>query len=408
MRKDKHDYWMREAIKQGRQAQGVSYPNPPVGAVLVVDDKKIAAGHTQRPGGPHAEQMCIEQCRRHHGKIPADATLYVTLEPCVHSCVPLILNSGVRHVVFGIIDPNPKVNSGGLQALRDNHVKVEYLFQSAAITDDLEEYLWRAKNDMARGIQKKAVESWEDNTNAWVGHVQSDRSRYVYEGIYIPTLLDALGDVTDKTVLDVGGGAGEISRALQEQNAKVTYIDHAPAMVSKAKELDTESSRIDYREATTLDGLVKQEGARTRYDIVVANMVLHDIEDLDTLLAQIRQLLDKNGKFYASIIHPCFKPPRHGWVLDASGNRSHYAVDRYGNRGLLLDAVSGRGPGGIETLNIHRKLSCYLNRLCRHGFIIRATYEPAFKEDSEAPFELQDDYFRRSPVFCWVAEVEGA
>ena len=71
--------FMRSALSEARKAVGQTSPNPAVGAVLVVRNRIVASGHHRQAGKPHAEIECLRDFRR---KVPRDATLYVTLEPC--------------------------------------------------------------------------------------------------------------------------------------------------------------------------------------------------------------------------------------------------------------------------------------------------------------------------------------
>ena len=78
------DAAMRLAVEESASALGVSSPNPPVGAVIVSRDGDVAAaGHTQPPGGPHAEVVAL----RAAGPAARGATAVVTLEPCNHTCL---------------------------------------------------------------------------------------------------------------------------------------------------------------------------------------------------------------------------------------------------------------------------------------------------------------------------------
>ena len=55
---------MELALTEARAGLGSTHPNPSVGAVVVRDGVVLGAGHTQPPGGPHAEVMAIEAARR--------------------------------------------------------------------------------------------------------------------------------------------------------------------------------------------------------------------------------------------------------------------------------------------------------------------------------------------------------
>ncbi len=102
-------------------------PNPMVGAVLVVDGQALAEGWHQRAGGPHAEVMCLE--RWGEMEVPAEATLYVNLEPCDHQgrtppCSKLLIERGVKNVVVAHADPYPAVAGKGIARLRTAGVNV--------------------------------------------------------------------------------------------------------------------------------------------------------------------------------------------------------------------------------------------------------------------------------------------
>jgi len=117
---------MKRALRLARRALGTTSPNPAVGAVLVRGGSVVGEGYTQPPGGPHAEAVALGRA----GDRARGATLYVTLEPCVHygktpPCVDRILEAGVGRVVCATVDPNPLVDGKGIAKLREAGVEVE-------------------------------------------------------------------------------------------------------------------------------------------------------------------------------------------------------------------------------------------------------------------------------------------
>src|SRR5438094_1273445 len=105
-----HEKFMRAALLQAKKGLGTTSPNPAVGVVLVWRNRIIGRGHHRRAGGDHAEIDCL---RKLDDPIPAEAVLYVTLEPCstrgrTAPCANYIIQRGVRRVVIGAVDPNPK------------------------------------------------------------------------------------------------------------------------------------------------------------------------------------------------------------------------------------------------------------------------------------------------------------
>ena len=129
--------FMRAALAEARKGVGLTSPNPAVGAVLVWKNKIVARGHHRRAGLAHGEIECLAKFGR---KIPADAILYVTLEPCstmgrTGPCTETIVEAGVRHLVIGAIDPNPKHSGRGIELLKNEGLDVEVGMLSAECTE---------------------------------------------------------------------------------------------------------------------------------------------------------------------------------------------------------------------------------------------------------------------------------
>jgi diaminohydroxyphosphoribosylaminopyrimidine deaminase/5-amino-6-(5-phosphoribosylamino)uracil reductase len=128
--------FMRRALFHAGRAEGVTTPNPMVGAVIVSPDGVVVGqGRHPRAGEPHAEVFALEDA----GGRARGATMYVNLEPCCHTgrtgpCTKRIIAAGVSRVVTAITDPNPLVSGKGIEELRANgiHVDVGVLHAEAA------------------------------------------------------------------------------------------------------------------------------------------------------------------------------------------------------------------------------------------------------------------------------------
>lgn len=117
---------MRAALREARRSLGLTSPNPAVGAVLVVGNRIVARGYHRRAGAPHAEIECLARFGR---PLPKIATMYVTLEPCstigrTGACTTALLDAGLKKLVVGALDPNPKHAGGGIEFLRNAGVDV--------------------------------------------------------------------------------------------------------------------------------------------------------------------------------------------------------------------------------------------------------------------------------------------
>ena len=120
--------FMRLALRLARRGYGCTSPNPTVGAVLVKGGKIIGSGQTAPAGGPHAEIEAIRDANN-RGHNPNGATLYVTLEPCcthgrTSPCTDAIEAAGIKRVVVGATDPNPKHVGKGFAILKRARIDV--------------------------------------------------------------------------------------------------------------------------------------------------------------------------------------------------------------------------------------------------------------------------------------------
>ncbi|HSS47033.1 MAG TPA: bifunctional diaminohydroxyphosphoribosylaminopyrimidine deaminase/5-amino-6-(5-phosphoribosylamino)uracil reductase RibD [Burkholderiales bacterium] len=122
---DDHRY-MAQALRLAEQGLYTTSPNPRVGCIIVREGKVIGQGWHERAGQPHAEINALNVA----GEKARGATVYVTLEPCNHHgqtgpCVEVLIKAGVAHVVAAMQDPNPLVNGGGLEKLKQAGVQTE-------------------------------------------------------------------------------------------------------------------------------------------------------------------------------------------------------------------------------------------------------------------------------------------
>ncbi|MBO8130669.1 MAG: bifunctional diaminohydroxyphosphoribosylaminopyrimidine deaminase/5-amino-6-(5-phosphoribosylamino)uracil reductase RibD [Candidatus Marinimicrobia bacterium] len=122
---NEHEILMKKALKLAEKGRGYTSPNPVVGAVIVKKGKIISEGYHDTFGKPHAEVIALQKA----GEEAFGATLYVNLEPCCFSgktppCTQAIINAGIKKVVVGTIDPNPRVNGKGIKILKENGIEV--------------------------------------------------------------------------------------------------------------------------------------------------------------------------------------------------------------------------------------------------------------------------------------------
>lgn len=117
---------MHRCLALAEQGRGNVGTNPLVGAVLVREGKILAEAFHSEFGKAHAERRLLENFDQ---KISSEDVLYVNLEPCCHqgktpACTDIIRERGIKHVVFGMVDPDPQVSGKGIACLLKAGIRV--------------------------------------------------------------------------------------------------------------------------------------------------------------------------------------------------------------------------------------------------------------------------------------------
>ncbi len=129
-----HTPFIHRCIALAEYGCGHTGINPMVGAVLVRDEKIIIEAFHEEFGSLHAEALLIKKCVQ---KIQQEDRLYINLEPCCYTekktppCTDAIIKSGIKHVIVGMLDPNPQVSGKGIEQLRKNGIEVIFPIERA-------------------------------------------------------------------------------------------------------------------------------------------------------------------------------------------------------------------------------------------------------------------------------------
>ena len=121
-------YFLDLTLAIAAKGEGQVKPNPLVGAIVVKDGIIVGQGFHRYDGIKHAEVLALEDA----GHRARGATVYVNLEPCCHRgggkrnppCCDALITAQIKRVVCCITDPNPRVNGGGINALREAGIAV--------------------------------------------------------------------------------------------------------------------------------------------------------------------------------------------------------------------------------------------------------------------------------------------
>lgn len=177
---------MRLAIEEARKGGKRVFPNPRVGAVVLnTGGAVISTGHHPCCGAPHAEKNALQNAGDVSGM-----TMVVTLEPCCHHgrtppCIEAIENSGIKRVVVGMVDPDPRVRGKGIEYLTARGIEVE----TGLLEDEVGElnrvYLHHRKTGrsflhlkMAGTLDGRSAAA--DGSSRWITSVESRRRVHEY------------------------------------------------------------------------------------------------------------------------------------------------------------------------------------------------------------------------------------
>jgi len=123
------EFYIERCNQLAKLAKGQTFTNPMVGALLVYDDRIIGEGYHTAFGAQHGEIEALNNVPLADRKWLPQSTLFVNLEPCVHfgktpPCTDAIIHHGIKRVVIGTADPNPRMQGKGIEKLKHHGIEV--------------------------------------------------------------------------------------------------------------------------------------------------------------------------------------------------------------------------------------------------------------------------------------------
>ncbi len=220
--------------------------------------------------------------------------------------------------------------------------------------------------------------------DAMASEYSADNDDGIFNSLYErPAMLGMLGDVAGLRVLDVGCGAGQLSSALIDRGATVTGVDVSGGMIDIARARLGDSARFEVADLS--DPLDFESGC---FDLVVASLVIHYIEDWVPVLREIRRVLTATGALVFSTHHPTMD-----WKL-------HSRDDYFAKKRSTETWTKGGLP--FEVTTWRRPLRAMSEEIRSAGFVIEMLDEPAPTQELATLEPATNEYLTTHPHFLFV------
>lgn len=197
-----------------------------------------------------------------------------------------------------------------------------------------------------------------------------------------PAILNLVGEVDGRHVLDAGCGAGSLMAALHAKGATVTGFDASPAMIELARQRLSEDATLQVADLS--QPLPFTDGA---FDDVVASLVLHYLQDWTAPLAELKRVLKPGGRLILSVDHPAV-------YMTFNPGVDYFALTEHPEKFTFAD-----GKSAVLTF-WHRPLQAMTTAFTEAGYRIAVLSEPPYA--SNTPPELVADFGKRSSFLCFI------
>ena len=242
-----------------------------------------------------------------------------------------------------------------------------------------------------------STSGWEQMA-AWWDEKMGDTGDLWHRALIDPPLIRLAGTVKGIRMLDLACGNGYLSRRFARQGATVIGVDANAPIIERARAREAQNPLgIVYHVADATHLSMLEEGM---FDLVICNMALMDIEHADGAIQEVARLLRLQGRFVASLSHPCFdKMDTSGWEIEYMYPVTTIwrKMSRY--REIATAQVPWKTASTVYTNTYHRPLSWYFRVLRANDLLVSAFEEPEPTEELVANSQ-QGPWLAEIPLHC--------
>jgi SAM-dependent methyltransferase len=236
-------------------------------------------------------------------------------------------------------------------------------------------------------------DGWEAEAGKWAEFARTPGHDSSHDNINLPALRDLLPEPGKRT-LDLGCGEGRLSRFMRSLGHRVAGADASPTMVRLA------ASHPDHEPAVVADAAALPFGDAV-FDLVVAYMCLHDMDQMPQAVAEAARVLERGGRLCASIPHPV----NSAGVFQGRDGDAPFLIE-----GSYLDAapadwVAERGGIQLTFYSEHRPIEAYSRALEGAGLLTEAIRETR-APDAVVAGNPGQRRWQRIPLFLHVRAVK--
>lgn len=207
-----------------------------------------------------------------------------------------------------------------------------------------------AGGEISAGPLRRAWDEGAADWIAWARNPAADRWFWTHN---LPALLELVPDGASEA-LEIGAGEGRVARALAGRGLRVVALEQSPALAAAAR---AAGGGVEVVEGDAAD----LPFADARFDVVVASMVLLNLDDLEGAVAEAARVLRPGGALVASTRHPV---------------RSMEPAGGY-HRDVTFTEVRERDGTRMAFTDRHRPLADLFAALEAAGLRVEALREPA-------------------------------